>query len=212
MKNIFNLIIYVVIIYLLVQLCNNLQKSSEKNFIKDNEKFSKELVVVRGFPTIHFDYDTVPTEEPKEPIEDRYQKELISGAIINPQYTNNKFSDQRAIYNNDIYAKPIHINRTLDSMDENDLPKTIAQIFDESITDFKKLTPLKESKTGDFIIQGASNLSTFNPDEFVYDDEKPENGGVFGKDDKYKGNLNIYPYDDMISLNNALFYSGDYFK
>ena len=108
--------------------------------------------------------------------------------------------------------KPIHINRTLDSMDENDLPKTIAQIFDESITDFKKLTPLKESKTGDFIIQGASNLSTFNLDEFVYDDEKPENGGVFGKDDKYKGNLNIYPYDDMISLNNALFYSGDYFK
>jgi len=205
MKNIFNLIIYVVIIYLLVQLCNNLQKSSEKNFIKDNEKFSKELVVVRGFPTIHFDYDTVPTEEPKEPIEDRYQKELISGAIVNPQYTNNKFSDQRVIYNNDIYAKPIHINRTLDSMDENDLPKTIAQIFDESITDFKKLTPLKESKTGDFIIQGASNLSTFNPDEFVYDDEKPENGGVFGKDDKYKGNLNIYPYDDMISLNNALF-------
>ena len=205
MKNIFNLIIYVVIIYLLVQLCNNLQKSSEKKFIKDNETFSKELVVVRGFPTIHFDYDTVPTEEPKKSIEDRYQEELISGAIVNPHYINNNFSDQRVIYNNDIYTKPIHINRTLDSMDENDLPKTIAQIFDESITDFKKLTPPKESKTGDFIIQGASNLSTFNPDEFVYDDEKPENGGVFGKDDKYRGNLNIYPYDDMISLNNALF-------
>ena len=205
MKNIFNLIIYVVIIYLLVQLCNNLQKSSEKKFIKDNETFSKELVVVRGFPTINFDYDTVPTEEPKKSIEDRYQEELISGAIVNPHYINNNFSDQRVIYNNDIYTKPIHINRTLDSMDENDLPKTIAQIFDESITDFKKLTPLKEYQTGDFIIQGASNLSTFNPDEFVYDDEKPENGGVFGKDDKYKGNLNIYPYDNMIALNNALF-------
>jgi len=206
MKNIFNLIIYVVIIYLLVQLCNNLQESSEKNFIKDNETFSKELVVVKGFPTIHFDYDTVPTEEEtKEPIEDRYQKELISGAFVNPQYTNYKFSDQKVIYNNDIYAKPIHINRTMDSMDENDLPKTIAQIFDESITDFKKLTPPKEYQTGNFIIQGASNLSTFNPDEFIYDDEKPENGGVFGKDDKYRGNLNIYPYDNMISLNNALF-------
>ena len=205
MKNIFNLIIYVVIIYLLVQLCNNLQKSSEKKFIKDNETFSKEQVVVRGFPTIHFDYDTVPTEEPTKSIEDRYQEELISGAIVNPHYINNNFSDQRVIYNNDIYTKPIHNNRTLDSMDENDLPKTIAQIFDESITDFKKLTPLKEYQTGDFIIQGASNLSTFNPDEFVYDDEKPENGGVFGKDDKYKGNLNIYPYDNMIALNNALF-------
>jgi len=206
MKNIFNLIIYIAIIFLLIQLCNNLQNSSEKKFIKDNETFSKELVVVKGFPTIHFDYDTVPTEEEtKEPIEDRYQKELISGAFVNPQYTNNKFSDQKAIYNNDIYAKPIHINRTMDSMDENDLPKTIAQIFDESITDFKKLTPPKEYQTGNFIIQGASNLSTFNPDEFIYDDEKPENGGVFGKDDKYIGNLNIYPYDNMISLDNALF-------
>jgi hypothetical protein len=206
MKNIFNLIIYIAIIFLLIQLCNNLQNSSEKKFIKDNETFSKELVVVKGFPTIHFDYDTVPTEEEtKEPIEDRYQKELISGAFVNPQYTNNNFSDQKVIYNNDIYAKPIHINRTMDSMDENDLPKTIAQIFDESITDFKKLTPPKESKIGDFIIQGASNLSTFNPDEFIYDDEKPENGGIFGKDDKYIGNLNIYPYDNMISLDNALF-------
>jgi hypothetical protein len=205
MKNIFNLIIYIAIIFLLIQLCNNLQNSSEKKFIKDNETFSKELVVVKGFPTIYFDYDTVPTEETKESIEDRYQKELISGAFVNPQYTNNNFSDQKAIYNNDIYAKPIHINRTMDSMDENDLPKTIAQIFDESITDFKKLTPPKEYQTGNFIIQGASNLSTFNPDEFIYDDEKPENGGIFGKDDKYIGNLNIYPYDNMISLDNALF-------
>ena len=204
MKNIFNLIIYVVIIYLLVQLCNNLQKTSEKNFIKNTKKFNKEQVVKEN-PTIYFNYETVSPEEPKEPIKDRYQKEIISGTFINPQYTNNDFSDQRAIYNNDMYAKPIHINRTVDKIDKNDLPKTIAQIFDESITDFKKLTPLKEYQTGDFIIQGASNLSTFNPDEFVYDDEKPENGGVFGKDDKYKGNLNIYPFDDMISLNNALF-------
>jgi hypothetical protein len=204
MKNIFNLIIYVVIIYLLVQLCNNLQKTSEKDFIKNTKKFNKEQVV-KGNPTIYFNYETVSPEEPKEPIKDRYQKEIISGAFINPQYTNNDFSDQRAIYNNDMYAKPIHINRTLDSVDKNELPKTIAQIFDDSITDFKKLTPTKDFKTGDFIIEGASNLSTFNPDEFVYDNEKPENGGVFGKDDKYKGNLNIYPFDDMISLNNALF-------
>ena len=204
MKNIFNLIIYVVIIYLLVQLCNNLQKTSEKNFIKNTKKFNKEQVVKEN-PTIYFNYETVSPEEPKEPIKDRYQKEIISGTFINPQYTNNDFSDQRAIYNNDMYAKPIHINRTLDSVDKNELPKTIAQIFDDSITDFKKLTPTKDFKTGDFIIEGASNLSTFNPDEFVYDNEKPENGGVFGKDDKYKGNLNIYPFDDMISLNNALF-------
>jgi len=208
MKNIFNLIIYIMIIYLLVQLCNIMQKSIDIKVNKkndNNEKFTKEEVIIRGNPTIHFDYDFVPSEEPKEPIEDRYQKELQTGTIVNPQYTNNKFSDQRAIYNNDMYAKPIHINRTLGQMDENVLSKTIAQIFDESITDFKKLSPNKECQTGDFVIQGASNLSTFNPDDFTYDDEKPENGGVFGKDDSYKGNLSIYPYDDMVSLNSTLF-------
>lgn len=199
MKNIFNLIIYVVIIFLLVQLSNNLQKTSEKKFINDIEHFS-EKQVVKGNQTIYFNYDTVSSEEPIVPIQDRYQKELNSGSIVNPQYTNNTFSDQRAIYNNDMYAKPIHINRTVDSIN-----KTIAQVFDDSITDFKKLTPIKDYKTGDYLIQGGSNLSTFNIDDFVYDDEKPENGGVFGKDDKYNGNLNIYPFDDMICLNNALF-------
>ena len=199
MKNIFNLIIYVVIIFLLVQLSNNLQKSSEKKFINDIEYFSEKQVVKEN-PTVYFDYDTVSSEEPIEPIENRYQKELKSGAIVNPQYTNTNFSDQRAIYNNDMYAKPIHIDRTVDSVN-----KTIAQVFDDSITDFKKLTPTKDYKTGDFLIQGASNLSMFKPDEFVYDNEKPENGGVFGKDDKYIGNLNIYPFDDKLCSNNASF-------
>jgi len=199
MKNIFNLIIYVVIIFLLVQLSNNLQKSSEKKFINDIEYFSEKQVVKEN-PTVYFDYDTVSSEEPLEPIEKRYQKELKSGAIVNPQYTNTNFSDQRAIYNNDMYAKPIHIDRTVDSVN-----KTIAQVFDDSITDFKKLTPTKDYKTGDFLIQGASNLSMFKPDEFVYDNEKPENGGVFGKDDKYIGNLNIYPFDDKLCSNNASF-------
>ena len=199
MKNIFNLIIYVVIIYLLVQLSNNLQKTSEKKFINDIEHFSEKQVVKEN-QIIYFDYDTVSSEEPNEPIQDRYQKELNSGSIVNPQYTNNTFSDQRAIYNNDMYAKQIHNDRTVDSIN-----KTIAQVFDDSITDFKKLTPTKDYKTGDYLIQGGSNLSTFNIDDFVYDDEKPENGGVFGKDDKYNGNLKIYPFDNMLSLNNASF-------
>jgi hypothetical protein len=205
MKNIFNLIIYVGIIYLLVQLCNKLLKSSEKKVNKKDESFTEEQVVVRGNPTIHFDYESVPTEEDKGTIEERYQKELKSGTFVYPQYSNDKFSDQRAIYNNDMYAKPIHINRTLDPMGENDLPKTIAQIFDESITDFKKLTPTKQGQTGDFVIQGASNLATFNPDDIVYDDEKPENGAMFGKDDRYRGDLSVQAYDNMVSLDSALF-------
>ena len=205
MKNIFNLIIYVGIIYLLIQLCNNMTKSTKETNIKTDESFTVEQDSIKGIPTIFFDYDTVPNEPDKEHIEDRYQKELKTGAIVNPQYSNDNFSDQRVIYNHDMYAKPIHINRTLDGMGDNDLPKTIAQIFDESITDFKKLTPSKQSQTGDFVIQGASNLTTFNRDDFVYDDEKPENGSVFSKDDTYKGNLSVYAYDNMVSLESSLF-------
>ena len=205
MKNIFNLIIYVGIIYLLIQLCNNMTKFTKDTNIKTDESFTVEQDSIKGTPTIYFDYETVPNEPDKEHIEDRYQKELKTGAIVNPQYSNDNFSDQRAIYNHDMYAKPIHINRTLDGMGDNDLPKTIAQIFDESITDFKKLTPNKQSQTGDFVIQGASNLTTFNRDDFVYDDEKPENGSVFSKDDTYKGNLSVYAYDNMVSLESSLF-------
>ena len=205
MNNIFNLIIYVGIIFLLVQLCNTMMKTSEIKNIKNDENFSEQQLIIEGNPTIHFDYESVPIEPEKEHIEDRYQKELKSGAFVYPQYSNEKFTDQRVIYNNDMYAKPIHINRTLDGMDENDLPKTIAQIFDESITDFKKLIPNKQSQTGDFVIQGASNLSTFNRDDFVYDDEKPENGGMFSKDDSYKGNLSVHAYDNMVSLESSLF-------
>jgi len=205
MNNIFNLIIYIGIIYLLVQLCNIMMKSSEIKNAKNDENFSEQHLINDINPAIYFDYEPVPIEQKKEHIEDRYQKELKSGAFVYPQYSNEKFTDQRVIYNNDMYAKPIHINRTLDGMDENDLPKTIAQIFDESITDFKKLTPNKQSQTGDFVIQGASNLSTFNRDDFVYDDEKPENGGMFSKDDSYKGNLSIHAYDNMVSLESSLF-------
>jgi len=205
MQNIFNLIIYIGIIFLLVQLCNSMIKSTKIKAIKNDESFTVEQTSIKGNPTIKFDYSTVPEEEKKEPIEERYRKELKTGAIVNPQYSNDNFTDQRAIYNNDMYTKPIHTNRTLDTMGENDLPKTIAQIFDESITDFKKLTPNKQSQTGDFVIQGASKLTTFNRDDFVYDDEKPENGSVFSKDDKYKGNLSVYGYDNMVSLESSLF-------
>jgi hypothetical protein len=211
MKNIFNLIIYVGIIFLLIQLCNNMTKEAKEakeakeTNNKTDERFTVEQDSIKGNPTIYFDYDTVPIEPDKEHIEDRYQKELKTGAIVNPQYSNDNFTDQRSIYNNDMYTKPIHTNRTLDAMGENDLPKTIAQIFDESITDFKKLTPNKQSQTGDFVIQGASKLTTFNRDDFVYDDEKPENGAVFSKDDKYKGNLSVYGYDNMVSLESSLF-------
>lgn len=192
MKNMFNLLVYLAIIVLLVFICNSLSKVSEK------EKYEESLQNVSGNPTISFDYETVPEEEPPAPIEERYHKELKNGTTVYPQYTNDQFSDQKAIFNYEMYQKPIHVDRS--STNENDIAKTISQIFDESITDFKKLTPLKAGREGDFVIQGASDSSTFNPDFISYDDEKPENGGKVATKKSF-----LYGYDPMINTQSSLF-------
>lgn len=199
MKSITNLIIYLGIIFILVILCNSILQSNSKESQKEknDEKFTIEKPRVLN-DELYFDYESVPEEEEKLPIEQRYVQELNKGAFVHPQYSNDSFVDQKAIYNNDLYVKPIHTERTLDPFDDNDLPKTIAQVFEESITDFKKLTPLKVGQMGDFVVQGASEQSTFNPDFITYDDEKPENGGKYEK-------INLYGYDPLLNSDAAIF-------
>ncbi len=203
MKNILNLIIYLICIVLVIILCNNYLKNERKK-VKNDEKFSQEKPEIQGTPTISFDYESVPEVKTK-PLEERYIEELSGGANFYPKYNSDNFPDQRVIYDNEIYAKQIHTERTLDPIGKDDLPRTIAEIFDESITDFKKLTPLKQGHEGDFIVQGASDLAAFNPDYISYDDEKPENGGVFGKADRYKGNLNLQAFDPLSQTGSAVF-------
>ena len=99
----------------------------------------------------------------------------------------------------------MYTDRVVEPVDNDGLPRSIAQIFEESITDFKKLTPMKQGIEGDFIVQGASNLSAFNPDYISYNDEKPENGGIYNHADKYKGNLSLQGYDPLSQMNSAVF-------
>ena len=127
----------------------------------------------------------------------QYNEELKSGGFIHPQYTNNTFTDQKAIYDNRMYSKPIHETRNVE-VDYNDEPLTIKNMYDKSITDFKKTMPQKLGKTGDIITEGNFEQSSFQPDYISYDDEKPENGG------KYP-NLGFYGYDPLISTDNAIF-------
>lgn len=207
MKNILNLIIYLVCIVLIVMACNN-YLNNKNTKVKKQENFKNFTAVtkeVSGNPTISFNYDTVPEVE-KKPLQERYLEELYGGANFFPKYNStSEFPDQKVIYDDEIYSKDIHTERTFNPIDENGMPKTIAEVFNESITDFKKLTPSKKGHEGDFVIQGASNLAAFNPDYLSYDDEKPENGGVYAKADKYKGNFSYQGYDPLAQIDSAVF-------
>jgi hypothetical protein len=205
MKSIFNLVLFLSIICIIVILCNHLTKENQNQPIIKNENFvegntNQTKNIPKGNPTISFNYEVLPKVEEKEfNLEEVFNKELKSGATVHPQYTNDKFEDQKVIHDNRMYEKPIHRYRTLETND-NELPKTIGQIFDQSITDFKKLTPIKKGNAGEFASDGGFNLASYNPDFIGYDDEKPENGGIipglYGE---------VYGHDPLLENGNALF-------
>lgn len=64
----------------------------------------------------------------------------------------------------------------------DDRGKTLKEIYDNSFVDFKKLTP-KEIMINDEPntnkLEAASNLEYIIPDTWVYQNERPENGGQF---------------------------------
>jgi hypothetical protein len=71
----------------------------------------------------------------------------------------------------------------MDGVDDPSNGKTLKEIYDNSFVDYKKMVLQKKivSKKEDEINikQGASNLSYIIPDTWVYENEKPENGGSF---------------------------------
>ena len=104
-----------------------------------------------------------------------------------PQYNNrsNNLMETKAIYDRDMYKLPFeNIDGAIDINDipEDKIGKPIRQIYDDSIRDFRKLVPKKKmisSTTQENITyhSGASNLNYITPDNWVYEKEKPENGG-----------------------------------
>jgi len=202
MKSIFNLVLFLVVICILVIICNYLTKQNQKQPIYKSESFKPEIPkknIPKSMPTVMFNYDTVPENKEVFDLEKKYYKELKSGATVHPQYTNDKFEDQKVIHDNRMYEKPIHRYRTLET-DEDKLPTKISEIFDKSITDFKRLVPLKQGHTGEFASEGGFNLASYNPDFIGYKDEKPENGGIIP--DLYG---NVYASDPLLQTGSAIF-------
>ena len=126
MKSIFNLVLFLSIICIIVILCNHLTKENQKQPIIKNENFAegnpKQIKnIPKGNPTIKFDYEFLPKVKEKEfDLAEVFNKELLKGATVHPQYTNDKFEDQKVIHDNRMYEKPIHRYRTLE-VNDNEL-------------------------------------------------------------------------------------------
>ena len=77
------------------------------------------------------------------------------------------------------FNKP-KVNNLDGHVNPEDVGKTIREIYDNSFVDYKKLIPAKpliNNKPNTNFNYGASNLTFINPDYWVYQNEKSENGG-----------------------------------
>jgi len=98
-------------------------------------------------------------------------REMVTGKpdiIVEEKVRNSWEFTKPKIENLDGYVKP------------EDVGKTIKEIYDNSFVDYKKLIPQKilvNDKPNTNFSYGASNLSYINPDNWIYQNEKQENGG-----------------------------------
>jgi len=86
-----------------------------------------------------------------------------------------------------------------DSKQCNIQDKSIKEVYDTSMIDYKKTYPIKKpisNEDDDIIVQCGSNLKAYTSDTWTYDDENPENGGIL---------YDALYANDPESLDNAVF-------
>ena len=173
--------------------CNNQDKSSITTSPDIIEKFSN-----NDRQYINFDYDL-------RPIEKEYIKEQEHGTYLNTWYPNT-WIDHIDENGKPVYDSREHVtgkaetiidgpkssfsyefnkNKT-DNMSgilkpEDSQGKTIKEVYDNSMVDYKKLGPKKNmvsDENSDVVMPGGSNLKYFTTDTWTYENENPENGGL----------------------------------
>lgn len=146
--------------------------------------------------------------EQERPIDKQFKKEQINGANLKTWYPNTWIekidSNGNPIYNSrenitgvkeDFIESKARFTYEFNSprsvqMDgiadpddfKNGQGRTLKEVYDNSFVDYKKYEPTKKivsfAENEEKTVEASSHLKTFSPDEWVYEEEKPENGGA----------------------------------
>jgi hypothetical protein len=141
----------------------------DKQFLKEQELGVNQNT---WYPNTWIDHIDEATGEP------------VYGSRENPNVEN--FIESKARFSYEFNSpRSVQMDGVVDPSDfKNNQGITIQEIYNNSFVDYKKLVP--EKKKVDLIDKGiipsknaGSNLSFIEPDNWVYENEKPENGGRF---------------------------------
>lgn len=166
-----------------------------ENFNMDKIKYNQPIESSK----VQFDYKT-------KPIEREFLNEQKNGANVTPHYPNRWIesfdSEGNPVFNSrdqvtgtvETFIEPkarftysFNQEKTLNMdgvADPDDFidgrGKSLKEIYDNSFVDFKKLVPKEKIINGEpntNFMQAASSLYYLTPDTWVYENERPENGG-----------------------------------
>ena len=166
-----------------------------ENFNMDKIKYDQPIISNK----VEFDYEM-------RPIEKQFINEQQNGASVTPHYPNRWIesfdSNNNPVYNSreqltgnvETFIEPkarftynFNKEKTLNMdgiADPDDFidgrGKSLKEIYDNSFVDFKKLVPKEKIINGEpntNFMQAASSLYYLTPDNWVYENERSENGG-----------------------------------
>jgi hypothetical protein len=85
----------------------------------------------------------------------------------------------------------------MDGIADNNYGMSLKDLYDKSVPNYKKIEkPMILDKSNDIIKTGASNLSSYSPEDWSYKNEKELNGGLVGD--------NLYASDNNNDLLNSV--------
>lgn len=204
MNQFFNIILIIIILIILSKCIqctkepNNILPNVENNLQKISETPIIENFIDLDTKYINFDYGL-------RPIEKEFIKEQNDGANLYTWYPNTWIErideNGNAVYNsrenvtgkketiidepNSRFSYEFNNVKTKNMSGilkpEDTQGKTIKEIYDNSMVDYKKLGPQKNmlsDDTYDTVMPGGSNLQYYTADTWTYDNENQENGGV----------------------------------
>ena len=189
MINIILIILILISLHFLLNKNNNKEIILNESFLNNpNANYCK-----FNYDDINFNYEINPKIINDNDNVNKINYNIIKSWQPNIYYDNktkqNKtFNDNNNFLENNIIYKK-------DNNNENNDNKTIREVYDNKILNFKKNIPNK-IKNNNNIIECGSNLHILSPNEWNYNDEKPENGGEIKN--------GLYAYDDLINGGVAL--------